>query len=624
MKTVIIGAGRGCRAVLELVTGQRLTTLSLSIAGVVDPDPDAPGMVFAREQEWPTFTDMYTALQLPGLELVIELTGNDAVRDQIYQYLPSTVRFMDHHMARVFWDLDEVAQHLLDELEQRIQLEMDIREDQKQLQEILDSLPDVVMVLDEDARIQRVNRRYEELTGLRFHNVAGLKCHDISGGDAESCDYAHCPRKQVLETGRPITVVQQTSCLAMECPEGDCYYEITANRIRDRRGKVSVVVTSREVTEEVMLKRETEESARRFTQIVDMVHGLITIRDFQGRYQLTNPAACRFFGLPAEAFIGRTHHDLWPTPVADLFQRNDEKALASPGQHMTDEEAFVLNDREYILISERILLTDYKGDPVAICSVSRNVTEARRLQQELVLTEKHAAVGKLAAGVAHELNNPLTGILTFTEELLDDVDEGSQMNDDLKVIMRETLRCRRIVRDLLDFSRKDRLKRHAVSLESIVKRTLDMVRKQASFHNIEFDLRLAEGPLLTKGDPTQLQQVLLNLVINARDAMDGQGVITLRTESDNSRVFLIVQDTGTGISKDTMSQIFEPFFSTKGTQGNGLGLSAVRSIIERHHGTIEVQSKENEGATFRVALPSESGGKAGEPAQRDTTEQSSS
>jgi len=606
MKTIIIGAGQGCQAVMDLVVGQRLTTLSLDIVGVVDANPDAPGMVFAREQHWPTFTDMYTALQLPGLELVIELTGLDAVRDEVFAHVPSRVRIMDHHMARVFWDLDEVAQHLLDELEQRIRLEMDIREDQRRLQEILDSLPDAVMVLDEEARIERVNRRYEEVTGLRKHQIAGMPCYEVAStanGGVE-CEREACPREVVLATGQPVTVIQEQSCLGRPCNEGDCYYEITANRITDRRGKVSVVITSREVTEQVLLKRETEQAARRFDQILDTVHGLITIRDFEGKYHLANPAACKFFGVEAEAFRGHTHHELFPQEVADLFLRNDEAVIAR-GRHTTHEEGFVLHDRDHVLLTERVLLMDYKKDPVAICSVARNVTETRRMQQELIQTEKHAAVGKLAGGVAHELNNPLTGVLTFTEELLEDVQKGSQMEEDLQVILRETIRCRQIVRDLLDFSRQDRPNRVALSLESVIRRTLNLVQKQPAFHDISFEVDLAEGPLVTRGDPNQLQQVLLNLVINARDAMDGNGTIKLRTRApDSGKVAIEVIDHGVGIAADQQARIFEPFYSTKGVGGNGLGLAAVRNIIEHHGGEIALDSTPGRGSNFKVYLPS--------------------
>jgi two-component system, NtrC family, sensor kinase len=608
MKTVIIGAGQGCQAVMDLVVGQRLTTLSLEIAGVVDADLDAPGMVFAREQNWPTFTDMYAALQMPGLELVIELTGLDAVREEIFARVPPRVRVMDHYMARVFWDLDEVAQHLLDELEQRIRLEMDIREDQRRLQEILDSLPDAVMVLDDEARIERVNRRYEEITGLRKHQIEGKPCFDVAAmaNAGVACNMNACPRKMVLTTGQPVTVIQEQSCLGRACSENDgaCYYEVTANRITDRRGKISVVVTSREVTDQVLLKRATEQAARRFDQILDTVHGLITIRDFEGKYQLANPAASRFFGIEAEAFGGHTHHELFPSEVADVFQRNDEAVIAS-GLHTTDEEIFVLHDREYVLLTERVLLMDYKQEPVAICSVARNVTETRRMQQELVQTEKHAAVGKLAGGVAHELNNPLTGVLTFTEELLEDVEEGSQMAEDLQVILRETLRCRQIVRDLLDFSRQGKPNRQALSLEAVIRRTLNLVQKQPAFHDIHFEVDLADGMLVTRGDPNQLQQVLLNLVINARDAMNGNGTIRLRTRPpDGGKIAIEVIDHGVGISVDNQARIFEPFYSTKGVQGNGLGLAAVRNIIERHGGEIALKSTPGQGSIFKVLLPS--------------------
>jgi PAS domain S-box-containing protein len=605
MKTVIIGAGQGCQAVMKLVAGQRLTTLSLEIVGVVDANPDAPGMAFAREHHWPTFTDMYAALQMPGLELVIELTGLDAVRDEILARVPPRVRVMDHYMARVFWDLDEVAQHLQDELKQRIRLEMELRKDQRQLQEILDSLPDAVMVLNDKARIERVNRRYEEKTGLRKHQIAGMPCFEVASmaNAGAECDQSACPWEAVLTTGQPVTVIQEQSCLGHAYSEGDCYYEVTATRITDRGGKVSVVVTSREVTEQVLLKRETEQAARRFDQILDTVHGLITIRDFDGKYQLANPAACRFFGIEAEAFHGHTYHELFEAEVADLFQRNDEATIAR-GRHTTHEEVFVLHDREHVLMTERVLLMDYKKDPVAICSVARNVTETRRLQQELVQTEKHAAVGKLAAGVAHELNNPLTGVLTFTEELLEDAEEGSQMEEDLQVILRETIRCRQIVRDLLNFSRQGKPNGQALSLEAVIRRTLNLVQKQPAFHDISFEVELAEGPLVTRGDPNQLQQVLLNLVINARDAMDGNGTIKLRIRApEGGKIAIEVIDHGVGIAADNHTIIFEPFYSTKGGQGNGLGLAVVRSIIERHSGEIALDSTPGRGSNFKIYLP---------------------
>jgi two-component system, NtrC family, sensor kinase len=604
MKTVFVGAGQGGLAVLELVVQQRLATLSLEILGVVDRDPGAPGLRFAKEQGWPTFTSLEQALTQPDLELVIELTGIDQVRDEIYKAAPDNVRVMDHYMARVFWDLDEVAQHLRDELQTKTQLEAEIRQDRRRLQKILDSLPDAVMVVDEEGQIQRVNQRFERVTAIPAAEVIGQTCQDLvcnvkSGG----CTDHSCPRITAMSTGKRLTVVQRESCIGWSRrSEGEYYYEVTANPIWDSAGNISVVVTSREVTEQVLLKRETEVSARRFDQIFNSVHGLITIKDLAGRYQLINPAAQRFYRLGAEEFAGKTVEDLLPAEAAATIVTNDAE-LVRKRRHLNHTEVLVLRGREHTLITERMLLTDYRGEPTGICSVSNNVTESRRLQHDLVQSEKHAAVGKLAAGVAHEINNPLTGILTFAEELHDDLAEDDPAREDAAVIIRETMRCRRIVRDLLDFSRQDQPDRQLTCIGPIIDRTLGLVANQASFHDIRFRRDLEECRLRIKVDPNQIQQVLLNLIINSRDAMKGKGRIAISSGERDERVVVQIADRGCGISREQLERIFEPFYTTKGEQGNGLGLAVVRSIIEQHGGTIQVESTVGQGSSFSIALP---------------------
>ncbi len=603
MKTVFIGGGNGCKAVLELVFQRRLAVLSPEIIGVVDPDPDAPGMVLAREHDLPTLSSVREALELPGLELVIEVTGIDEVREEIVRHVSDSVRVMDHDMARVFWDLDDMAQNLREELNRKTVLEAVIREDRRRLQEILDSLPDAVMVLDDEGLIERVNRRFEEVTGLPWPEVRGLSCRDMARGRDIDCDSEDCPRRRVLDTGAALTVIQQRSCIRAACTSGECYYQITATPVLEDR----VVITSREVTEQIRLARETEELARRARQILTAVHGIITISDLDGRYQFANPSAQRFFDLPADAFVGRTTSQIFPTDTASIFEEHD-RALLEKGSRMTSEETILLGGRECVLVTERILLKDYREQPVGICRVSRNVTESMRLQEELVESEKHAAVGKLAAGVAHELNNPLTGILTFSESLLDDTPEDSPVREDLEVIMRETFRCRQIVRDLLDFSRQSKPNPQVLSLVPVVKKAVQLVNKQAAFQDIDFVLELDEEASV-RADFNQLQQVILNLVINARDAMDGKGMLSVRVRrARRRRVVVEVSDEGCGIQPENIDKIFEPFFSTKGQRGNGLGLAAVRSIVELHKGRIAVQSTPGRGSTFTIFLPAVNAG----------------
>ena len=341
-----MGGGRGCRAVLELVVQRRLATLSLQILGVVDLDPHAPGMAFARDQGWPTFTELQEALALPGLELVIELTGVDQVRDEILRKAPAAARVMDHTMARVFWDLDEVAQNLRDQLEDKTRLEAEIREDRRSLQNILDSLPDAVMVVDDKGCIERVNRRFERLTSLRLQEVMGKGCAEACCRSADGKNQAEmrCPREQVLASGAPLTVVRQQSCIGGRDGDREAYFEVTANPIRSSAGKQRVVITSREVTELVLLTRETKESAHRFDQIMATVRGIITIKGLDGRYQLANPSASRFYGIAPEDFEGKTAQELFAPSIAAVITTNDA-AILEQREHRSDEEVLVIKGR---------------------------------------------------------------------------------------------------------------------------------------------------------------------------------------------------------------------------------------------------------------------------------------
>jgi two-component system, NtrC family, sensor kinase len=231
----------------------------------------------------------------------------------------------------------------------------------------------------------------------------------------------------------------------------------------------------------------------------------------------------------------------------------------------------------------------------------------RETQRQIIMQEKLVSVGKLAAGVAHEINNPLTGILTFTEDLIDDAEEGDERLDDYEVIRRETLRCRGIVRNLLDFSKQDQPQLQDVNISDIIENTIKLVEKLAKFQNINlyFDPAIHQPSVVA--DPGQMEQVFLNFLINSSEAMDNGGDIRIssRWHKSEGTVELCFTDTGNGMSPQVLSKIFEPFFSTKGGKTSGLGLAVVWSIIERHGGRIEVQSEVDKGTTFRVFLPAE-------------------
>lgn len=236
--------------------------------------------------------------------------------------------------------------------------------------------------------------------------------------------------------------------------------------------------------------------------------------------------------------------------------------------------------------------------------VEERTAQVKAMQNQLIQTEKLAAIGKLAAGVAHEINNPLTGILTNSSLMLQDLAPDDLRRDDLKTIVDETLRCRKIVKGLLDFARQTKPLKQAVNLNQIVEDALNLVRNQVSFSNIALHTNLQADLPAIMADKDQMRQVVLNIVINAAEALANGGeirVISCLHQTDNM-VCLSVADNGPGIPDAIRSRLFEPFFTTK-TSGTGLGLAIAYGIIERHRGTITVASAAGKGTTINICLP---------------------
>jgi len=233
----------------------------------------------------------------------------------------------------------------------------------------------------------------------------------------------------------------------------------------------------------------------------------------------------------------------------------------------------------------------------------------RRLQnmteQTLLKSEKLASLGRLASGIAHEINNPLTGVLTYSSLLLEDL-QGTPYAEDLEVIRDETLRCRKIVRGILDFARENEPEKTMADVNAVLDDSLAILEKNVHFHNIEIVRAYDRTLPLVPVDVHQLMQVIGNLAMNAADAMPGGGRLTVATSPDPDvhRIVIRVADTGSGIKPEHMARLFEPFFTTKEKgKGTGLGLPAVYGIIRRHNGTIDVKSVVGEGTEFTIKLP---------------------
>ena len=243
--------------------------------------------------------------------------------------------------------------------------------------------------------------------------------------------------------------------------------------------------------------------------------------------------------------------------------------------------------------------------------LQETLEQRRATQEQLIQSDRLATLGELVAGVAHEVNNPLTGASGITQLLLrQELDEP--VREDLVLVYAEVNRAARIVQNLLAFARQHPPEQSYISMNEILQRVVDLRSYELRVNNIELITDLSPDLPMTMGDTSQLQQVFLNIVINAEQAMakaSGQGRLQVTTRLDEGNIEIIFADDGPGISATYLSRIFDPFFTTKGQgQGTGLGLSICYGIIQEHHGEITASSKEGQGATFTVKIPLTSDG----------------
>jgi two-component system NtrC family sensor kinase len=248
--------------------------------------------------------------------------------------------------------------------------------------------------------------------------------------------------------------------------------------------------------------------------------------------------------------------------------------------------------------------------------VEERTKQLRAAEAEAAQHEKLAAVGLLAAGVAHEINNPLTGVLTFSHLLREKMPEGSSEAEDMDVVIRETKRCASIVRRLLDFARQKKPEKKFTDLNAVIEDVVRFIERPAQLHDTEITFDLAPDLPRVWVDEDQVKQVIMNILVNAQHATEGGGSIAIRTRrcptpvapkpgaEPVEMVEIAIVDTGCGIAEKDLQRIFEPFFTSKGVgKGTGLGLSVSHGIVEAHHGVIKVESVVGKGSTFRVLLP---------------------
>ena len=361
----------------------------------------------------------------------------------------------------------------------------------------------------------------------------------------------------------------------------------------------------RELSEKTEALKKSEEKYR---SLVESAEDLIFTVDESGRFQSLNNFTANFFGGTPSQFLGEPISVLFSEAVASR-QFKLIRTVFQFGKSVRDEFMVEMGEHQTWLSANFMPMKDEQERVISVLCIARDITENKKLESRLVNTEKLASMGTLAAGVAHELNNPLGVMLGFTDLLLEKFDKESQDYHDLKTIERHSLHCKQVVENLLSYARQGEGEAEYCDINEAIDEIVGVVKHSLEMNDIELRMELAPGVPAVKGDLRQMQQVCLNLINNAVAAMKGGGVLEIETASDARRVRFTVRDSGHGVKEEYMEKIFDPFFTTKSEgEGTGLGLFVSHGIVTKYEGTITCESRTKDGpqgprgTTFTVML----------------------
>jgi len=398
------------------------------------------------------------------------------------------------------------------------------------------------------------------------------------------------------------------------------WFETTHAPVVDERGQIiGVCLNAQDVSERRQSERALRESEARYRDLFDNASDLVCTTSSDGEFLYVNRAWHDVIGYTDADLAGRRLLDIVHSGSQERYEELQARALA--GETLTHAElTFVTSEGIPVTVEGNISATFRDGIPVMLRGIYRDITERKRIEDQLRRAERMQAAGRLAGGVAHEVNNMMTGVIGFSEFLLRGLDPEDPRRGEVREIIKAGTRAADITRQLLAFTRQQFMRAELLDINEVIAGMEKLLRRSLG-ENHELELRLDADVGDIRADRGQLEQVLLNLVLNARDAIAGSGRVVIATgratreqvqaarhiEVDvpgESYAQLSVSDSGCGMDAEVQARIFEPFFTTKAVgQGTGLGLSTVYGIVKQSGGFVWVQSELDKGSTFSVYLP---------------------
>jgi len=463
----------------------------------------------------------------------------------------------------------------------------------------LNTMSDCVIIIGTDYTIQFMNRA----AARRFGSTAGSKCWNILGKEAQC---SNCPARQ-----RPF---KSENVSQYKINIGDSKYDVVAAPLLNADGSLSIIEVLRDVTERDKMEAALSESEEKLRLTFESMTEGITVFDLNGNIMEVNEAMLRMHGYERkDELVGRNFLDL--TAEEDRARAvEDLKKVLSEGCIESTEYVLLKKDgSEFDSELSVAVMRDASDKATGFVTITEDITERKRaeerekkLRDELYLSSRLAAIGELASGVAHEINNPLTVILGFSQRILRQTTDD-KLRQELEIICNQALRTAQVVENLLTFARRREPKAQLANINDILQKALELRAYELKTGNVEVTLDLTSDLPNTMVDFGQMQQVFLNLIINAEHAMteaNSGGKLYIKTQKGKGCVEISFVDTGLGIPAEHLDKVFDPFFTTKEkTGGTGLGLSLCHSIVTEHSGRIYVKSKPGRGATFTIELP---------------------
>jgi two-component system, cell cycle sensor histidine kinase and response regulator CckA len=475
--------------------------------------------------------------------------------------------------------------------EARSRAEQALSASERSYRELFDSMDDAVLIVDMDAAILAANRAAIERYGFPLAALTTMTVRDID-----------TPAAAEVVSAR-VTLLKEHGHLVFETEQrrrdGTPIPTEVSSRIVDYQGRPAILSICRDITE----RRNAEEDRRRLVAAIEQSAETIVITDIEGRILYVNPAFTSVTGYSSDEVLGMHPRILSSGKHSQDFHRQRWETLLA-GQ--TWRGRVVNRRKDGSLYEEEATLSpvrDSSGRIVNCVSVGRDITQQIALEEQVRHSQKMEAVGSLAGGVAHDFNNLLQAMQSVVEILRVHRTDPERAVASLAELDESIRRGAHLTRQLLLFSRRDATSPESLELDAVLGGTANMLRRLLR-ENIAMAIELDAPGRWVEVDRGQIEQVVINLAVNAADAMPAGGALTVRSGFEEAAVWFEVEDTGSGIPARIRSRIFEPFFTTKGRgQGSGLGLSVVHGIVTAHRGEVEVSSELGQGTRVRIRLP---------------------